>query len=290
MDDPQGTNTNQDPLAPFSGNQQPQEQFEFAGQKWESKQAAELAYQQYIGSLNAKATEAAAAAQAAQQQAQQQTRSAPQVTGNEPIGFSQDKYLEYLRESGERANNYAIFGNPDSPVTPRAMFQTLLASQIQQQKVLDDMRLRQNHPEINWDDEKQVGLINQTIQERGLAQNFDGRDMAIAYLAYQGKVPHRAQYIAAMQQRAQEQQQQVVQQAAQQAQDPFGNNVYTMPQPQVGPPQYGRINGSVGGVDINRVFARMDDDNTPLTEAQKLHQALVEYLERNPQAARAVGA
>jgi hypothetical protein len=265
----------QDPLAQFSNAPQPTTEFEFAGTKWPSREAAEAAWNQHVGRL---ATEKEALEKSAQAFAAQQQQAKPQqfATGAEPEGYNHQKYLSYLGENADEANFYLLEQSINNPKSKYGTFmRNLIQTTMATQSELNRIKLQQAHPEINWNDPKTVEMIESERRTRGFNYDVNGSEATIAMLQRDRKLPTPEEF----QQRMWAAQQQQQQAPPPPPQAPgFYPNVYEMPQqaPPVNsaPPVFGK-GYSTQTFDVNAALAKMQDPRTSVEESRAIRDALI---------------
>lgn len=272
------------PLAQFSNNPQPATaEFEFAGTKWPSKEAAEAAWNQHVGKL---ATEKEDLEKRAQMYASQQQQSNPQqfATGKEPEGYNHQKYLGYLGESADEAEFYLLQHSINNPSSKYGTFmRNLIATTMATQTELNRIKLQQAHPEINWNDPKTVEMIEQERRVRGFNQDINGSEATIMWLQRERKLESPQEYQQRMYAAQQQQQPQAQPQAQQYGQQ--YQNLYTMPPPiPAAPPRFAQSYGSVP-FDVNKAIEAMTDPNISTEKSREIRDSLIAYAQANPTAA-----
>lgn len=179
-----------DPAQQFLVGGQPAsgEQVEFLGQKFNSMDEAQAQVAAYIRQTEAQLAElrGAATVRPVQQPAAPVTPQQRQTFDND-AHFRQlannppDAYKQWLR--------YEMFGDPNAQADPVQVLRETALSTIQLRNQLQMLTLKNDHPEINWNDPKQTELIQQLAPQHG-------PEGAIAILQNQGKLPRREQYEA----------------------------------------------------------------------------------------------
>jgi hypothetical protein len=262
----------------------------FNGQKWPNKEAAEAAYNQYMGKLSAEKEELEKRAQAIA--SQQQPKPTQYATGQEPVGYQYNKALEFLGQDPRQFVDYTMMAEIQNPTTPFGrLMQNIVYTTMQTAAAQAETVVRNSHPEINWKDPKVVEMIEQERRARGFNTDVNGAEATIALLQRERKLMTPEEYNARLWAAQQGQQPQPAQQPG------FYPNVYQMPpaqaptqQPQpynAAPPVFTKGYGTPGGINVEAAIARMHDPDTKIEEVQRIGKALREFLSQNP--ASAVG-
>lgn len=180
------------------GNQQPQtpaapQKFTFAGQEWETKEAAEAAYAAWYKEQEQKL-------QSIQRQ-QQQSAVAPPVTQQPatPPRFDQQQYFKVLTEDPIEAQKMALrqilFGNAEARdaagnlIDPAPILQQGIMSSFQTTNEVMELKMRASHPEVPWHDPKAMEAIEQMRVSSNLPNNAQGRELAVERLQARGLMP-----------------------------------------------------------------------------------------------------
>lgn len=176
-----------DPAQQFivGGAPQPEPQpFEFLGQKFPSPEAAQAYVAEYIRSKETEVAELRGAASS------RQTPVIPQTPAQQ-AQFDQEQYFKAFANNPREANKqwlaYELFGDANAKVDPIQVLRESAMTTLQLRQQVQALTLKNEHPEINWSDQKQVQLIEETARQHG----YEG---AIAILQREGKLPNRHQY------------------------------------------------------------------------------------------------
>jgi hypothetical protein len=288
--------TPQDPIAPFVNGGQAQTQedkYTFAGQEWPSKQACEEAYAKSWSELQARANAAV------QQQPTQQST----VTGRESVGYQYDKaqfskeYLTTLAddpiEAQRKSLNILLFGTPTPPAGLDAVsaIRANITSGLRSSAELDTIKLRAEHPEINFTHPNTLKTLGEIRTHYGLADNFAGNEAAIALGQTRGALPTRQHMEAFVREQQARNQPQQPQRNPFELPETTGWQVYgstgdipdnvTPMRPPVGPPAMGRHGVTAPSLDVRAVMEKMDDPGTTLEQTKKLRDGLQEFLQKN---------
>lgn len=197
----------QPPLPEQAQPVQTPQKFVFAGQEWDSKEAAEAAAAEWYKRQEAKLRELEAKAQTVQQPpAVQQPQQAPQ--------FDQTRYFELLTKDPVEAQRMAmrqmLFNNADArdpngnPIDPALFLRNTIITAHTSAERLAELEMRANHPEVPWTDPDVLRKIEEMRVARNLPANAHGRELAIESLQARQLLPTRYHY---EQQAAQSQQQ-----------------------------------------------------------------------------------
>lgn len=264
--------------------------FVFGGQEWDSPQAAEVAYAQYIGTIQAERD----ALKKQTETPQPPATTSQYVKGDEPVGYDHAQFLRQMGENGPDAIDYVLkaklFGNTAVKVSPIELMREVIQTSMKNQAELAAIKLQQAHPEINFNDEKQREVIAQYQKNYGLNVDFNGTEAAIALAQRDNRLASRQAYDAYMQR----QQQEIAAQYGQrqmQPENPYNVAGSTMPMPgsttaaypnvipmqgpyNPGPPQFGPGRGAPQGMDLNALIEKMQDPNTPTEEVRRIGDAI----------------
>lgn len=160
---------------------------EFQGQKFESMQQLEATVANYIRQTQAEIEQLKGAASV------RPAAPPPQPTPQQPQQFDNDAHFKVLASDPRNAYKqwlrYEMFGDPNAPVDPVQVIRETAITSMQLRSQLQQLQLKNDHPEINWADPKQTEQIAQLAQQHG-------SEGAIAILQREGKLPTRQHYEA----------------------------------------------------------------------------------------------
>lgn len=170
----------------IGGPPQQTEEFEIYGQKWPSKAAFEGALAQQIREYEAIKAQAAASNAPANV-----PQSAP--TQAQIQRLTQDQLYEKFAKEGVDAANRAwfaqeVFGDPNAPANVGATIREIAATAVTAQRQVQELMLKMDHPEVNWDDPKIRKEVEESVRKYGSVRG------GIAVLQQEGKLPTRMQY------------------------------------------------------------------------------------------------
>ena len=139
------------------------------------------------------------------------------------------------------------------------------------QQQMEALRLQAAHPEIPWNDQRALQMIENAKQVSG--GSYEG---AIAILQRDGHLPTRMQWHAQVSQP-------VTQQNTAAQTGTFQSNGATNP---AAPPMVGRTQGAPQsmGIDEDAFLRKLNDPNTSIEEGERMIQAFQARLAQNPSA------
>lgn len=279
----------QDPLAQFTqGNEQQgaANGVVMFGRQWNSAAEAE----QWAAQEFAKQQQEVARLQGMAQAAPSQQHSAQQYeTGAEPTGYDRVEALRLFAERPDEGLDYMLkaklFGNAKIPGSAIDLLKNTMLSAATTQRRLEEMELRNAHPEINWQDPNQIKTLSEIRQRYNLPANQAGLEGAIGIAQANGMLPTQAQYYQWRAQQAQQQPngyQTTGQQQPTSGTQQYGNGWQVHNGANVtAPPMMGRPNGGGGPqIDFEAVLEKMNDPATPLDEVNRLRASLEKYVQR----------